>query len=59
MVVFQPRPEHAWKIRNEAPKGTQSKQLMCWQISLELKTPLCPSATVMPQSLKEGAQMYV
>lgn len=55
MVVFQPRPEHAWKIRNEAPKGTQSKQLMCWQISLELKTPLCPSATVMPQSLKEGA----
>lgn len=32
---------------------------MSWQISFELIAPLCPSAALRPQPLKEGAQMHV
>lgn len=31
---------------------------MCWQISYKFISPLCSFAAVMPQPLKEGAQMY-
>jgi len=58
MVFPQPCPEHAWKVWNEAPTDTQSRKFMCWKTSYELIPPLCPLAAVMPQPLKEGAQMY-
>lgn len=59
MVLPQPCPEHAWQIWTKAPKDTQSRKFMCWQISYELIPSLCPFATVMPQPLEEGKQMYM